>query len=374
MPGGFPGRRIGIQRATLTADAHRDEANGSKWRNWNVSTIRPSKPVFNNRSTILRACHLRRTPLRKYAYLFPGQGSQKVGMGQDLFQAFDFVKDIFAAADEASGLPITRLCFEGPMEELTETINLQPAITAVNLACLAVIRQKGPTPHVCAGHSLGEYSALCAAGVVPTADCIKLVHKRGELMHREATRNKGAMSAVVGMDIDQVNAIVTQASAKGVVTVANHNSGEQIVITGDPAAVQAAGEAAAAQGARAIPLKVSGAWHSPLIRGAEDEFRAFLNEVSFQSPQCRIIHNVTAETAADPESIKTLMARQLCSPVRWYDSVLKMMREDAPVFVEIGPGRVLTGLLKKILPAGYDQPVYNVYDLNTLEKFLASEA
>jgi [acyl-carrier-protein] S-malonyltransferase len=312
--------------------------------------------------------------LKKIAFLFPGQGSQKVGMGQDLYEAFDEVKAIFAAADEASGLPITKLCFEGPMEELTETVNLQPAVTAVNLACLAGIARKGIVPHLCAGHSLGEYSALHAAGVVSTADCIRLVYQRGRLMQREADRNKGAMSAIVGMAIEQLAPIVEGAARNGVVAVANHNSAEQIVITGEPDAVHAAGEAAAGQGARAIPLKVSGAWHSPLIQGAEDEFSAFLKGVTFNAPACPVIHNVTAGEAGDPDTIRTLMARQLCSPVRWYDSVLKMIDARVEVFVEIGPGRVLTGLLKKILPKGHAARIYNVYDLKTLEKFLDAVA
>jgi len=312
--------------------------------------------------------------MKKTAFLFPGQGSQKVGMGQDLLGSFDFVKDIFAAADDASGLPITKLCFEGPMEELTETINLQPAITAVNLACLAAIEQKGITPAVCAGHSLGEYSALRAAGVVSTADCLKLVYKRGALMHREATRNKGAMSAVVGLSIDQLAPLVAQAAQKGIVAVANHNSADQIVITGEPDAVQAAGELAAAKGARAIPLKVSGAWHSPLIQGAEAEFKAFLDDIAFNPPKCPVLHNVTADGCADPGAIKSLMASQLCSPVRWYDSVVKMVDDGVDTFVEIGPGRVLAGLLKKIVPAEHNATVYNVFDMKSLDKFLAAEA
>jgi [acyl-carrier-protein] S-malonyltransferase len=312
--------------------------------------------------------------MKKIAFLFPGQGSQKVGMGQDLFQAFDFVQTLFGDADRASGLPITRLCFEGPMESLTETVNLQPAITAVNLACLAALGKKGVRPHVCAGHSLGEYSALCAAGVVSATDCLKLVYKRGELMQREATRHQGAMSAVVGLNIDQVNAVVAKAAAEGIVAVANHNSADQIVITGAPEAVKAAGESAAAQGARTIPLKVSGAWHSPLIQGAEAEFRAFLNTVAFQAPQCPLIHNVTAATAADPNEIKALMARQLCSPVRWYDTMAQMARQDIEVYVEIGPGKVLSGLLKKIVPPERGARVYNVSDMNSLEKFLQQEA
>ncbi len=297
-----------------------------------------------------------------------------MGMGQDLFQSFDGVKEIFKAADTATGLPISKLCFEGPMEELTQTVNLQPAITAVNLACLSIIQSRGIRPTVCAGHSLGEYSALYAAGVVTAADCMRLVHKRGELMHREATRHQGAMSAIVGLAIEEVNLVVKEVSGQGVVAVANHNSADQIVITGAPAAVEAAGHAATAQGGRAIALKVSGAWHSPLIQGAEEEFRAFLNQIPFKTPQCPVIHNVTADTLSDPEQIKALMARQLCSPVRWYDSMLKMVKEGVQEYVEIGPGKVLTGLLKKILPAGAEVAVHNVSDQKSLEKYLDGQS
>lgn len=308
--------------------------------------------------------------LKKTAFLFPGQGSQKVGMGQDLYQEFDFVREIFAAADETSGLPITQLCFEGPMEDLTQTVNLQPAITAVNLACLAAIEKEGRRPQICAGHSLGEYAALYAAGVISAEDSLKLVYKRGYLMDREANKYKGAMSAIVGLSIDQVDAIVAKASKSGIVAVANHNSAQQIVITGSPEGVQTASDAAADQGARAIALKVSGAWHSPLIAGAEDEFRSFLDGIEFSTSVCPVMHNVTADTTTEPEAIKTLLARQLCSPVRWYDSMVKLAAADVEVFVEIGPGRVLTGLLKKILTADHGKEIHNVYDLKTLDKFL----
>ena len=307
--------------------------------------------------------------MKKVAFLFPGQGSQVVGMGQDLYQEYDFVREIFDMVDDVTKTNISKLCFNGPMEELTLTVNLQPAMTAVDLACLAALEKEGIQPHMTAGHSLGEYGALRAAGVVNPEDTCKLVFKRGHLMHREATKHEGAMQAIVGLGIDEVREIVEAAQEKGVIAVANHNTAEQIVITGSPDAVEAAGEAAKAKGAKAIPLKVSGAWHSELIRGAEEEFTAFLGETPFNESQRPVLFNVTAAPESDPDKIKGLMAKQLCSPVRWYDSMCKMQEEGIEVFAEVGPKRVLTGMLRKIIPDTYEHETYNVDSMKGLETF-----
>lgn len=312
--------------------------------------------------------------MKKTAFLFPGQGSQAVGMGQDLFEAHDFARNIFETANDIAGTDIARLCFEGPMADLTQTVNLQPAVTAVNLAFLAAIEKAGISADVMAGHSLGEYSALCAAGIVSPRDTLRLVQRRGELMHREATRNKGAMSAVIGLKIDEIQALVEEGAKQGPVSVANHNTESQIVITGAPEPVKTVSGLAAAKGAKAVPLKVSGAWHSELIRGAENDFSSFLDSIHFEAPKAAVVFNVTAAEAQAPEVIRGIMARQLCSPVKWFDIVQRLMAEEVETFVEVGPGKVLTGLLKKILPADYPRKFFNVSSLKGLEAFLAAAA
>ncbi len=308
--------------------------------------------------------------MRKIAFLFPGQGSQSIGMGYEFYQEYDIVREIFDMAEEITRMNLSKLCFQGPMEELTETVNLQPAVTAVNLACLAAIEKEGIKANFCAGHSLGEYSALCSAGVVSKEETIKLVFKRGKLMHREATQHAGAMQAIVGFSIEEVEELVAEVQQDGVVSVANHNTEKQIVITGSPEAVNRAAALAAEKGAKAIPLKVSGAWHSKLIKGAQDEFANYLSEFPFNSPKSAIIFNVTANTEEEPGNIKSIMARQLCSPVKWYDSMNKLIEENVEIFIEVGPGRVLNGILKKILPGDYGGQIYNVSNMEQLERFL----
>lgn len=295
-------------------------------------------------------------------------------MGLDLYEEYDFVREIFDMVDDITKRHISRLCFKGPMEELTLTVNLQPAVTAVNLSLLTVLEKEGIQPAVTAGHSLGEYSALRAAQAITSEDTLKLVLKRGQLMHREATKHRGAMHAILGLEIDTVREIVGQASGKGVVAVANHNAAKQIVTTGSPEAVEYASELASARGAKAIPLKVSGAWHSELIRGAQEDFADFLKTVPFQSPAIPVIFNVTADRESDPGTIAELMASQLCSPVRWYDAMCKMRSDGIASYAEVGPKRVLTGLLRKIMPENYEHQVFNVDSMKGLEKFFKAVA
>ncbi len=306
----------------------------------------------------------------KMAFIFPGQGSQYIGMGKDLLENFPYVKEIFDCTDEICKRNISRLCFEGPMEELTLTENLQPAITAVSLACLSVIHRSGINADLSAGHSLGEYSALVSAGVVNSFDAIRLVQKRGELMHRESLKRPGGMAAIIGLDIKEVQALVDKARDHGVLAVANHNTAEQIVISGEKEPLSKAMQMAKDKNARAIPLKVSGAWHCELMKDAATEFREFMKEIPFSEPKSRIIFNSTADEEKETENIKDIMANQLISPVRWYDSIINMLKDGVNTFVEIGPRKVLTGLLRKILPKKKDMNIYNVEDAKSLDKFL----
>ncbi len=304
----------------------------------------------------------------KTAFLFPGQGSQYVGMGKDLFEERPSVQPIFHSADGICGKSISRLSFEGPMDDLTLTENLQPAVTAVSLACFSLLKEAGIHPEMVAGHSVGEYAALFSAGVVTMEDALKLAAKRGELMNREALKNPGAMAALIGLTIEEVRSIVEEAKGNDVLAVANHNTEQQIVISGRKEPVARAIGLAESKKGKAVPLNVSGAWHSALMVNAVDEFRQFLEGFSFRDPQCSMLFNATAEMETDGSKIKDIMARQLVNPVRWYDIMNRMLQEGVTAFVEVGPKRVLSGLIRKIASSAKDLTILNVQDLKSLEK------
>jgi [acyl-carrier-protein] S-malonyltransferase len=308
------------------------------------------------------------------AFLFPGQGSQYVGMGEDLCQADPAARELFDMAEAVTGLPLKRLCFEGPLEELTETVNLQPAVTVVNMCLFQALVKAGATPQAVCGHSLGEYSALFAAGVLSAGDTLKAVRERGRLMQREAVRHPGAMAAVIGLAPDRVADILKALLAEGPLALANFNTREQTVISGTKELVARAGEAAKAAGARVVPLKVSGAWHSPLMAGASEDFTAFLATLAFQAPRLPVYLNATAATEDDPERLRQAMSRQLTSPVRWAELILTLKESGVDTWVEVGPKNVLKGLVRKILPQEPAEGFINVENRASLDSFLASRA
>ncbi len=282
------------------------------------------------------------------AVVFPGQGSQYLGMGQKFHESNDEARRVFELAQKASGLDIAKLCFEGPLDELTLTVNLQPAVVAVDLVCWLALEAAGVQPVAVAGHSLGEYPALVACGTLGLEDCLRLVSLRGRLMDRDAKNNPGAMSAIMGMSPEQVAELCNQID--GVVQPANYNSPAQTVITGAKEAVAAAGKLAKERGAKAIPLKVSGAWHSPFMARAAEEMRQALSETPFSEPRCAHVPNTTGRPTQSATEIALEIQNQLTSPVRWVQTVQALLEMGVDTFIEAGPKNVLSGLIKKTAP------------------------
>jgi len=310
------------------------------------------------------------------AYIFPGQGSQSVGMGRALAEMSPAAAKVFDAADRALGSPISRLAWEGPAEQLDLTENAQPALLATSMAILAALRERwtaadtdAPRPAFAAGHSMGQYSALVATGALSLEDGIRLVRERGRLMQASGQGRDGAMAALIGLDDGRLPALVAGASAHGVFVVANRNAPGQVVVSGERPAIEAGAELARSLGAkRAIVLPVSVAAHSPLMAEAAEGMRAALAGVEFHHPSPPLLANADARPLDSAEACRTELVEHLTTGVDWIRAVERMAASGVTTFVEIGPGRVLTGLLKRIVP---DAEVIPADDPASADRLLA---
>jgi [acyl-carrier-protein] S-malonyltransferase len=311
------------------------------------------------------------------AWIFPGQGSQVVGMGRDLYEELPAARAIFDEADAVLGMSITQLCFEGPEEALTATENAQPALLTVSTALTRALESRGgahlPRPRAVAGHSLGEYSALVAGGALSFATALRLVRRRGELM---AAAHEGSMAAVIGLEAGALDQICREVSAAlqgggpglaSTVVVANYNAPDQLVISGSTLAVEHAGLMARERGAkRVIPLKVSAAFHSPLMVDAAEGMARALEQVQVAPLQVPLIANVTAAPLSKGDDVQRELVTQVVAPVRWVASVQRMVADGISTFVELGPGKVLTGLVRRIAPQARLVNVQHADDVRTV--------
>ncbi|MGH7795278.1 MAG: ACP S-malonyltransferase [Candidatus Binatia bacterium] len=291
-------------------------------------------------------------PASRVAFVFPGQGSQHVGMGKDLCAQFGAAKEIFAEADDALGFSLSQLCFSGPETDLKLTENTQPAILAASIAALRVLETETPVrPALVAGHSLGEYSALVAVGALEFRDAVKIVRERGRLMQQAVPAEQGAMAVVLGLTMDSARALCAEASQGEVVSPANYNGGGQIVIAGAKSAVARAMALAKQSGAkRVLDLPVSAPFHCQLMQPAADGLKQVLSDISVHSFSIGVVTNVEAEVNLDAGRVKSLLVEQAVRPVRWEESVQKLAALGCDRAVEIGPGKVLKGLMKRIVP------------------------
>lgn len=304
----------------------------------------------------------------KTAFVFPGQASQFVGMGLDLYNSRDIARQYYDRAAELFDFPIKDLSFYGPLVELTQTRVTQPAIYIHSMILFEELKKQGKLPDMVAGHSLGEYSALTAAGVVDFEQGLKLVKIRSEQMQIATENNSGTMAAIVGLDYDTVQAVLDKSVIGGVCNIANYNSPNQIVISGDVHTVQSTMLALKEAGAkRVIELSVGGAFHSSLMQSAGEELKKALDRATFNKPAFPIYSNVTGTATTDIEKIRDRLYRQLTSPVLWVDTIENMIKDDAENFVEIGPGNVLRGIIKRINSKVRISGISNVEDLENIE-------
>lgn len=301
--------------------------------------------------------------MTQFAYIFPGQGSQKVGMGSELANNYPIARDIFDEADSYLGKPISKLCFRGPEAELIQTENTQLAILTCSVATLKVLTQSGIVPHVVAGHSLGEYSALVASGVLEFGDALRLVGARAQFMAEAGEEQNGTMAAILGMEAEKLQEFCE--NVEGVVKIANYNCPGQLVISGEVEAVKQVVDLASAEigGRRCRLLPVSGAFHSPLMESAQTKFQSKLDSVKLNKPQIEIVMNVTGELATDSENIRQLLFQQITEPVQWEKTLLSIANFDIMNYVEIGPGKILSGLVRRTIP---ESSSMNVEDMKTL--------
>lgn len=304
--------------------------------------------------------------LAQVAFVFPGQGSQYVGMGKALYEAFNEVRQLFSLADEIANRSLTRLCFEGPMDELTLTLNAQPCIYLTSCAIWMILSRNGLKPNYVAGHSLGEWSAAMCAGFYDFETGLKLVLKRAELM---STAQKGAMAALIGGDLEQVNKLCEQVKEKGIIVIANYNSPSQVVISGEVSAVEEAARLASDFGIqRVVMLRVSGGFHSPLMQPIASQLEEVLKNAEMKDSEIPLVANVTARPVTQATEMRRLLALQLTSPVRWVESVQWLWDNGVRWFVEVGPRKVLSGLILQTLP---DAKVIQVEEPKGVEEAIA---